>query len=224
VSDKIEQFWRPATPDDVAMIMRTGKPIAARFRNQDDEEWEYNWLCGWESSLNYLNELANPRKQCQVYDPPAWFVNKPDPGEGYRLLDKFPPEELWSSDEVWNDIVKAWDQTTRLTQCENLWYRRRIEANSPVILDNSRSRDTIPSGWRLLCKDEERLASDLYWSQGCNEWLLIGDDRVAIANELPRWYAIRQIVVADFFLLEGYDYSMPGGQTIRITEKGFEVL
>jgi hypothetical protein len=91
-------------------------------------------------------------------------------------------------------------------------------------LDNSRSRDTIPSGWRLLCKDEERLASDLYWSQGCNEWLLIGDDRVAIANELPRWYAIRQIVVADFFLLEGYDYSMPGGQTIRITEKGFEVL
>jgi hypothetical protein len=30
--------------------------------------------------------------------------------------------------------------------------------------------------------------------------------------------------VADFFLLEGYGYSTPGGQTIRITEKGFEVL
>jgi len=98
------------------------------------------------------------------------------------------------------------------------------KTNSPVILDSCRSRDTIPTGWRLLGKDEERLASDAYWSLGCKEWLLIGDDRAAIANELPRWHAIRQIVVADFFLLEGYDYSTPGGQTVRITEKGFEVV
>jgi hypothetical protein len=91
--------------------------------------------------------------------------------------------------------------------------------------EHIRSRDTIPSGWRLLGKDEERLATDAYWSQGCNEWLLIGDDRVEYANDKTgKWHAIRQVVVADFFLLEGYDYSMPGGQTIRITEKGFEVL
>jgi hypothetical protein len=99
------------------------------------------------------------------------------------------------------------------------------KTNNPTILASSRSRDTIPSGWRLLGKDEERLATDAYWSQGCNEWLLIGDDRVEYANDKTgKWHAIRQVVVADFFLLEGYDYSMPGGQTIRITEKGFEVL
>jgi hypothetical protein len=98
------------------------------------------------------------------------------------------------------------------------------KTNSPASSDSCRSRDNIPSGWRLLGKDEERLASDAYWSSGCDDWIVIGDDRVAIANELPRWRTIRQIVVADFFLLEGYDYSMPGGQTIRITAKGFEVV
>jgi hypothetical protein len=98
------------------------------------------------------------------------------------------------------------------------------KTNSPTSSDICRSRDTIPSGWRLLGKDEERLASDAYWSQGCKEWVLIGDDRVKYANELDKWHAIRQIVVADFFLLEGYDYSTPGGQTIRITAKGFEVV
>jgi hypothetical protein len=97
------------------------------------------------------------------------------------------------------------------------------KGNNPTILASSRSRDTIPSGWRLLGKDEERLASDAYWSLGAKDWIVIGDDRVADANEFYKWHAIRQIVVADFFLLEGYDYSMPGGQTIRITAKGFEL-
>lgn len=108
------------------------------------------------------------------------------------------------------------------------------KGNNPTILDSSRSRDEIPTGWRVLGKDEDRLASDAYWSQSCKDWLLIGDDRVKYANELDKWHAIRQVVVtdfflrkgvaADFFLLEGYDYSMPGGQTIRVTAKGFEVL
>jgi hypothetical protein len=236
---KIEEFYRDATADDVARVM-DGQRVEARFRRNEGDCWVASGVDGCSLSLSgwykdaWLDHEYDVWAQCQVYDPPAWFVNKPEPGEGWRLLEKFPPEELWSSDEAWNDIAKEWEQTTKLYQCEKLWYRRRI-ANSPTSSDSCRSRDNIPSGWRLLGKDEERLASDAYWSQGCNEWLLIGDDRVEYANDKTgKWHAIRQVVVtdfflrkgvvADFFLLEGYDYSMPGGQTIRVTEKGFEVV
>jgi hypothetical protein len=208
------------------MIMRTGKPIEARFRNQDDEEWEYNWLCGWESSLNYLNELANPRKHCQVYDPQEWFLNKPEPGEGYRLLEKFPHEDLRPGDEAhdlhhkgeWSESQYARDGVRQ--QVENIWYRRLIETNNPTSSDSSRSRDTIPTGWRVLGKDEERLASDAYWSQGCKDWIVLGDDRVGVANR-SGLHAIRQAGCLD--LIEGFSYKLPSGQTIRITAKGFEV-
>ena len=174
-----------------------------------------------------------------MYDPPAWFLNKPEPGEGFRLLEKFPPEELQLGDEAHDLHHKGeWSESQHAKrgdkqQCEKIWYRRRI-ANNPTSSDSSRSRDTIPSGWRLLGKDEDRLASDAYWSLGAKDWIIIGDDRVADANGFHKRHAIRQVfatdfflrkgVVADFFLLEGYDYSMPGGQTIRITAKGFEVL
>lgn len=98
------------------------------------------------------------------------------------------------------------------------------KTNNPTSSDSSRSRDNIPSGWRLLGKDEDRLASDAYWSQGCKEWLLIGDDRVKYANELDKWHAIRQVERAsDFYLAEGLYYRLPSGSYIRITAKGFEV-
>jgi hypothetical protein len=227
---KIEEFWRPATADDVARVMR-GERVEARFRDESRDDW----ACGVNSFLaggvishreviTWISKTTIRWNECQVYDPPAWFVNKPDPGEGYRLLEKFPPEDLWSSDEAWNDIAKAWELTARLTQCETLWYRRRIETNSPTSSDSSRSRDTIPSGWRLLGKDEDRLASDAYWSLGAKDWIIIGDDRVADANEFGKWRAIRQMDRAyDFYLVEKLHYKLPNGSHIRITEKGFEV-
>jgi hypothetical protein len=77
----------------------------------------------------------------------------------------------------------------------------------------------------LLGKDEERLASDAYWSLGAKDWIVIGDDRVGVANELPKWYAIRQVDhQADYTLLVGFTYPLPNGQTIRVTAKGFEVV
>jgi hypothetical protein len=230
---EVEQFWRDADGADVMRVM-DGQGVQARFRDRTDRSWKHGLLSGWSKidkpdDLQWASSEGTFWRFCQVYDPPEILKNKPDPGKGWRLLEKFPPEELQEGDETWGNYQdNEWGKSDYAErgcrhQSGKLWYRRRID-NNPVIPNSCRSRDTIPSGWRLLGKDEERLASDLYWSQGCKEWLLIGDDRVAIANELPRWYAIRQIVVADFFLLEGYDYSMPGGQTIRITAKGFEVL
>ena len=97
------------------------------------------------------------------------------------------------------------------------------KGNNPTILDSSRSRDNIPTDWRLLGKDEERLASDAYWSQACREWIVLGDDRVGVANR-ERLHAIRQVdYKSGYALVDGYIHHLPNGQTIRITAKGFEV-
>jgi hypothetical protein len=75
--------------------------------------------------------------QCQVYREPSYWTNKPDPGPGFRLLNKFPDEELKPGDDawdVWND--KQWRMSDsangRLPQGKDIWYRRRIEPVEPV--------------------------------------------------------------------------------------------
>ena len=229
VSEKIEQFWRDATADDVASVVK-GHKLEMRYRESGDDKWstEKLFLAGYDASdtdgYHWLSNKGDMLSECQVYDPPAWFVNKPDPGEGWRLLEKFPHEDKQVGDE-WhdhrtNDWVYASDSKT---QRIDAWYRRRIETNTPTSSDSSRSRDTIPSGWRLLGKDEDRLASDAYWSQGCKEWMLIGDDRVKYANETGhKWHAIRQVGCLD--LIEGFSYTMPSSMVICVSAKGFEVL
>ena len=225
MEDKIEQFYRDATPDDVARVMR-GEAVEARFRDDDAGPWYPRNLAGWSDSA-FCCDSGSAWIKCQVYDPPEILKNKPDPGKGYRLLEKFPPEELKEGDEAWGNYQdNEWGKSDYAErgcryQSEKLWYRRRI-ANSPTSSDSCRSRDTIPSGWRLLGKDEERLASDAYWSQGAKDWIIIGDDRVAYANELPKWHAIRRM--EDFVLVEGFTYTLPTGKVIRITAKGFEVV
>jgi hypothetical protein len=225
---KIEQFWRDATADDVARVMR-GERVEARFRDEY-HEWRYGEYLGGVHRGNceefkWKDRDGVPWKQCQVYNPPAWYINKPEPGEGCRLLEKFPHEDKLATDEAWATQADCWQvvQNDNGVQEERTWYRRRI-ANSPTSSDSSRSRDNIPTGWRLLGKDEERLASDAYWSQACRDWIVIGDDRVAITNELRRLHAIRQVVFPDYRILRvDHIYAFPNGQTIRITAKGFEV-
>ena len=102
----IEKFWRPATAADVARVM-AGEEVEARFRDRETEEWtspqrlvgvkfphgnaKLLWICG---SYGWWC--------CQVYAPPQWYVDKPEPGEGYRLLGKFPDEALHPDDEVFD--------------------------------------------------------------------------------------------------------------------------
>jgi len=227
MEDKIEEFFRDADGADVMRVM-DGQGVQARFRDRTDRSWKHGLLSGWSKidkpdDLQWASSEGTFWRFCQVYDPPEILKNKPDPGKGYRLLEKFPPEPKLGTDEVWR-LFKTWETTANDNgvQEEDCWYRRRI-ANSPTSSDSCRSRDNIPSGWRLLGKDEERLASDLYWSQGCKEWLLIGDDRVEYANDKTgKWHAIRRM--EDFILVEGFTYTLPSRKAIRITEKGFEVL
>jgi hypothetical protein len=166
MSKKIEAFWQNATADDVARVM-AGETVEARFRDAETEPWTSpRGLRGW-SDGKWISSLC--WKQCQVYREPFWWTDKPDPGPGYRLLGKFPDEELKPGDDawdVWND--KQWRMSDsangRLPQGKDIWYRRRLEPVEPVEPD-----------------------------------------------------------VLHYVLLAGESASLPNGQTITITAKGFEV-
>jgi hypothetical protein len=225
MTDKIEQFWRDATAEDTT----SGKRLAARFRDYPNGGWADNrTLAGWrriagEPSLLFYDEAGVAWFQCQVYEPQQWWLDKPDPGEGYRLLEKFPDEDKLGTDEAWDVHKREWRVTSidDGIQCEEVWYRRRIE---PVKQDaGSTCASNIPKGWTALSDDEPRLASDAYWSALVDSWVLIGDARLESANR-DKWPAIRQVEHCRcMMLMEGCFYRLPGGQGIKVTKQGFEL-
>jgi hypothetical protein len=222
---KIEAFWRDATAEDVARVMK-GEKVEARFRDDDAEHWVESPLQGWrcDISFKWLGFDAYFRN-CQVYEPQQWYIDKPDPGEGYRLLKKFPDEPKLATDEAWDVLIREWRVTSidDGIQCEEVWYRRRIEPNSPEKLDSLACRG-FAKGWTDLSVDEPRLASDAYWSLGANDWVIIGDARVEYANR-EKWPAIRQVENWRCMqLMEGCFYRLPNGQGINVTKEGFELL
>ena len=132
IEQKIEAFWRDATAGDA----ENGKGCVARFRDHEKGKWfKGQKLTGWrrkieDQSLVFYDGAGVPWRQCQVYDPQQWYLDKPDPGEGYRLLEKFPPEELRSGfDDVYDVESQSWLGVATISseQKETVWYRRRIE-------------------------------------------------------------------------------------------------
>lgn len=134
MTEYIEQFWRAATPADSIKE----PPMVARFR-QDDEPWVHTaQLLGYDRarlfkwSCSMGENMTRCFRHCEVYDEPDWHKNKPDPGEGYRLLEKLPePESLVDGDQ-WGNTDGAWFPTTRREegQVPEVWYRRKIAANA----------------------------------------------------------------------------------------------
>ena len=164
MNDKIEQFWRDATAEDIAKVMK-GENVYARFRDRYADGWAEYYLSG----VNGKGWIAGNFRWdlCQVYEPQQWWLDKPDPGKGWRLLGKFPAEDLQPGDEWFeHDPLEAgWKVSHNERQAKFLWYRRRIEPNAPEKLD------------------------------GCVDRLEIGKE-----------------------------YTLPSGQSIFVTEKGFEVF
>lgn len=139
---KIEEFYRDATVDDVARVVR-GESVEARFRDEESEGWrDGEFLGGYRRYHNlaprFIDLDGATYLQCQVYDPPAWYINKPEPGEGWRLLGKFPHEDLQDGDEKWSRSHREWTMSCNAIggskeQSEEVWYRRRIESAAPTI-------------------------------------------------------------------------------------------
>ena len=154
----IEKFWRNATAADVVDVMN-GKEVEARFSNASSfcGGGVYG-LRGWKmigGAGRWIDDGASSWRFCQVYSPPQWFLDKPDPGEGFRLLGKFPDEALQPGDELFLE-TKGWVTSERasvgLCQVQSSWYRRRIEPPKPepkhYTLQAGDTAD-VPSGHRL---------------------------------------------------------------------------
>jgi hypothetical protein len=115
----IETFWRPATVEDIERFINGGKRLKSRF-------WRI------------------PECPHEVYDPPEYWLNKPTPNPGYRLLNKFPHEDIAIGDEGWNTASKRWVTVTSPysnKQPDEVWFSRRIEeppAVSKTVVDQLR--------------------------------------------------------------------------------------
>jgi hypothetical protein len=115
-----------------------GETVEARFRVDEEDGWHICVLRGWRTasvaSRSWLDGDLDPWTFCQVYAPPQWFLDKPEPGEGYRLLGKFPDEALQPGDEAFG-IDGRWSTSYQVksfgVQVEEVWYRRRIEQPKP---------------------------------------------------------------------------------------------
>jgi hypothetical protein len=138
MSEKIEAFWENATADDVAGIANTRKPILARVRDENTEDWREDLISGWRLSrflpgAVWIDADGVHWKHCQVYREPSWWTDKPDPGPGYRLLEKFPDEPKLGTDDYWSVLGEEWRPVGSgdNDQHEQVWYRRRIEPVEP---------------------------------------------------------------------------------------------
>ena len=153
----VEKFWRPATAADVTRVM-AGETVEARFSDVPDSVWSKVTQLVGAKRLNdtgavWLSPNSNWR-YCQVYDPPQWFLDKPDPGEGYRLLGKEPDEAVQGGDFAF-DRSMGWIELRsgcNPAQGQGIWYRRRIEQPKPepkhYTLQVGDTCD-VPSGHRI---------------------------------------------------------------------------
>jgi hypothetical protein len=195
---KIEAFWENATADDVARVMK-GETVEARFRDHLQEDWSKTiWLlAGYDSTAMeehcWIDNTGCPWRYCQVYREPSWYADKPEPGQGFRLLDKFPDEELKPGDEYFDQATIKWrcslNAKAGQPQPEKVWYRRRIEPVEPE-----------PKHYVLR----------------------VGDSVETPSGQLVKAVSpgVEQI---EFKLRAGFTAKLPNGQTITATEKGYEV-
>jgi len=266
-AERIEEFWENATSDDVAKIANTRKSTVARFRDEENEGWVDYPLVGWKLSKHlpgarWIDADGAMWNHCQVYREPSWHANKPDPGLGWRLLGKFPDEELKPGDDawdVWNDNQWRMSDSANggMPQGRGIWYRRRIEAVEPkftvgqtVRVVGPKERPALHWGKEMdrhigfagviqnipLYEDGKRF----YNLEGIGIWCFREDYlepvepepkhyvlRVGDSFETPSGHLIKAVSPGveqiEFKLRAGFKATLPNGQTITATEKGFEV-
>ena len=151
----IEKFWRNATAADVARVM-AGEVVEARFTQHNGSTIK-SFIAGWkETPSQWMDSHGLFWDYCQVYAPEQWYIDKPEPGEGYRLLGKFPDEEKLPTDEYFAD--KEWwvCKTLDGKQIPDAWYRRKIEQPKPepkhYVLQVGDTAET-PAGYLITITD-----------------------------------------------------------------------
>jgi hypothetical protein len=202
-SEKIEAFWVNATAFDVARVM-AGERVEARFRDSETQPWgDCYTLTGWVNELRHQWRSAEAGGRwnfCQVYREPSWHANKPDPGPGFRLLEKLPDEGLKPGDEYFDRPTGRWHLSghakTQQQQLTETWYRRRIEQ--------------LLSGHRWLNNGDRLESGDMYYEKG-------------VLLEVGHEYWGNKVMLADAFMRkieqpkpEPVEPKFAVGQTVKV--------
>jgi hypothetical protein len=156
-TERPEVFWVDATSKHVVDAMN-GKDVEARFRNRADFPWtSVRKFKGWSkfNADDWFHDGSRAWNFCQVYEPESWWLKRPDPGPGWRLLGKFPDEEPKPGDECFG-VSGEWGPSCQTKpgghQVFGVWYRRRIER--------------LLSGHRWLVSGDRLESGDLYYEKG----------------------------------------------------------
>lgn len=129
MSKYVEEFWKEVKPEDFLK----NRDIIVRVRNGHTGWSGPTKLDGFTlyTDKDKVTWYANGSlyDECQMYDPPEYWLNKPTPNPGYRLLNKFPHEDIAIDDEYWNSTSKRWITVTSPysnKQPDEVWFSRRI--------------------------------------------------------------------------------------------------
>ena len=237
---EIEAFWVDATEDDVAEIMKTGKPIPARVRNADNEAWREDLISGW-SLPKFLPvavwiDLDGVRwKQCQVYREPSWHADKPDPGPGFRLLEKFPPEAKLGTDEYWSGEGWMPAGSRDNDQHEQVWYRRRIEAVPKFVVGQTvrvvgpKCDNSVFRHWSIdmekhvgktsTIKVREKKDADWFYEISDSVVWSFREDYLEPVEPVES----KPVLIRRWTVDPGDEIKLPNGRTLVISQDGFEV-
>jgi hypothetical protein len=231
----IEQFWVPATSEHVTRVMN-GVTVEARFRDGVEDRWIYaSRLGGWanHNCFPWLDESRSGWTHCQVYAPPQWFLDKPEPGEGYRLLEKFPDEPVQGGDFAF-DRSMGWIELRsgcNPTQAGGVWYRRRIEQPKPVFKVGD---------WVKIAKPSPGVANTrLSWTSPMDEYdgritqiskFRCGYPQQVLVTDTTQWhFHVNWLTPAEqpkpepkhYVLQVGDTIETPAGYLLTITDRGY---
>ena len=234
MTEFIEKFWRDATAADVVDVM-DGKEFEARFRDKESQRWQSGFrLGGWMKckAHPWLDGDASTWTFCQVYAPPRWFVDKPEPGDGYRLLGKFPDEPVQGGDFIRNDDG-TWTELCndcKSDQREGYWYRRKIEQPKPepkfavgqrVRIVGPKERPAVH--WDGIMDKHINAVAEVV-SVSC----MVGEKVFYDLRLIEQWAFradyLEPVVEPKHYVLQvGDTADVPSGQKIEIHENGYSV-
>ena len=235
----IEKFWRDATDKDVARVMAR-ETVEARFRDCASDEWKCRALIGWSrggesDDFVWASIGLVYYRFCQVYDPPQWFLDKPEPGDEFRLLGKFPDEALQPGDEVFDLLGdRKWELSfnveTKHPQDYSSWYRRRIDPPKPEpkFAVGQRVRVVGPKQSPAVNWDRQMDKHNGAVAEVISVSSVVGSKVFYDLRFIEQWafredYLEPAVEPKHYVLQVGDTADAPSGHRIAITEHGVEV-
>lgn len=117
--DEHSEHWMQRIVDRLDRLIEIGESLKGEVRLPSEEE------------AQTFADAEEPAKEAEYPAGPM-----PEPGEGYRLLSKDPPEDLRDGDEFFHSTLGRWRESINAEwgykrQDSDCWYRRKIEVAKP---------------------------------------------------------------------------------------------